>query len=238
MSGHTARLSGNRLLAYLEDQDAAAVLLDLLEPVECPLKMELAAPGKVMPFVYFLDEGVASIVAQSPEGFHVEAGLVGREGYVLPSVAIGDDRATNLCQIQVAGRGHRIAVADFHRAMDASHPMRNLCHRFLQTIFVQVACTALSNAVHQTDERLTRWLLMCHDRSASDDIAITHEFMATMLGVRRPTVTTVLHVLEGNGFIRNDRGYVQIRNRPAMEEFAGDSYGKPEEEYRRLIGAL
>ena len=193
-------------------------------------------PDEVIPFVYFLDEGITSVVAKSPEGLNIEAGFIGREGFVIPGVALGAATVPNLCQVQIAGRGHRITVSEFRVAMETNRALRDLCLLFAQTLIIQTACTALSNAVHQTDERLARWLLMCHDRSPSDDIALTHEFMAVMLGTRRPTVTTALHVLEGNGFIRNERGYVHIRNRAAMERFAGDSYGKPEEEYRKLIG--
>ena len=200
--------------------------------------MVLAEPDEIIPFVYFLDEGIASVVAQSPEGLNIEAGFIGRKGFVIPGVALGADTVPSLCQMQVAGHGHRIASSEFREAMESSRALRDLCLRFVQTVLVQTACTALSNTVHQIDERLTRWLLMCHDRSSSDDLALTHEFMSVMLGTRRPTVTTALHVLQGNGFIRNERGYVQIRNRAAMERFAGDSYGKPEEEYRKLIGPL
>jgi CRP-like cAMP-binding protein len=110
--------------------------------------------------------------------------------------------------------------------------------RFAQVQGVQTAFTALSNAVHPINERLARWLLMCHDRHDSDEIPLTHEFLSLMLAVRRPSVTTALHVLEGNRFIRAERGHVTIRNRTALEEFAGDGYGKPEAEYRRLIGPM
>ncbi len=237
MSGYSAQPTGNRLLAYLKDHDAAA-LLDRLEPVDCPLRMVLVEPDEIIPFVYFLDQGIASVVAQSSEGHNIEAGFIGREGFVIPGVALGADTVPNLCQMQVAGHGHRITVSEFRLALEGNRAVRDLCLRFAQTIIVQTACTALSNTVHQIDERLTRWLLMCHDRSPSDDIALTHEFMSVMLGTRRPTVTTALHALEGNGFIHNVRGYVQIRNRAAMERFAGDAYGKPEEEYRKLIGPL
>ena len=140
--------------------------------------------------------------------------------------------------MQVAGHGWRIAVSEFREAMESNRAVRDLCLRFAQTLIVQTACTALSNAVHQIDERLARWLLMCHDRSPSDDLALTHEFMSVMLGTRRPSVTNALHVLEGNGFIRNERGYIQIKNRAAMESFAEDCYGNPEKEYRKLIGPL
>lgn len=103
---------------------------------------------------------------------------------------------------------------------------------------MQTSYTALSNAVHPVDERLARWLLMCHDRVDGDELALTHEFLSLMLAVRRPSVTTALHVLEGNRFITAERGYITIRDRRRLEEFAGDAYGRPEAEYKRLIGPM
>ena len=108
----------------------------------------------------------------------------------------------------------------------------------MQTLTLQTAHTALANGMHQIDERLTRWLLMVDDRSDGGEFALTHEFMSTMLGVRRPSVTTSLHVLEGNGFIRAERGNILIVDRAAMERFAGDSYGKPEAAYARTVGDM
>ena len=123
-------------------------------------------------------------------------------------------------------------------AMNESQALHEMLLRFAYVTTVQASFTLLSNAVHQVDERLARWLLMCHDRLESDDIRLTHEFMSLMLAVRRPSVTNALHTLEGNGFIELTRGYVFIRNRRALEEFAGDAYGKPEAEYNRLLGSL
>jgi CRP-like cAMP-binding protein len=108
--------------------------------------------------------------------------------------------------------------------------------RFAHAMTVQAHYTGLSNAVHPIDERLARWLLMCDDRTDGGKLELTHDFLSIMLAVRRPSVTTALHVLEGNGFIRSERGCIIIRNRRALEEFAGDAYGKPEAEYRRLMG--
>ena len=110
--------------------------------------------------------------------------------------------------------------------------------RFVQALSTQTAFTALSNAVHQIDERLARWILMCDDRLDGADMPLTHEFMSIMLAVRRPSVTTALHILEGNRLIRAERGCIVVRDRAGLEEFAGDSYGVPEREYERLIGPL
>jgi hypothetical protein len=110
--------------------------------------------------------------------------------------------------------------------------MRNFCY----LVGVQAAYTALSNAVHQVDERLARWLLMCHDRTATDEISLTHEFLSLMLAVRRPSVTTAIHMLEGNRFISAERGFITIRDREGLEEFAADAYGGPEREYETILG--
>lgn len=95
----------------------------------------------------------------------------------------------------------------------------------------------MSNAVHQVDERLARWLMMAHDRLRQNEFEITHDYMAVMLAVRRPSVTTALHVLEGNRFIRAERGSIIMRDRAAMAEFCRDAYGQPEAEYVSLFGS-
>ena len=200
--------------------------------------MAIADADQPIAFAHFLESGVASIVAISPEGQKAEAGIIGREGFVHPAVVLGSDSIPHNIQIQIPGASNRIARADLLAAVEASPTLRQTLLLFAQVNTVQIAFTTLSNAVHQVDERLARWLLMCHDRADSDDIALTHEFMGVMLAVRRVSVTNALHVLEGNGFIELARGFVIIRNRAALEEFASDGYGRSEAEYRRLLGPL
>ena len=106
------------------------------------------------------------------------------------------------------------------------------------TLWTQSTYTALSNAMHHVEERLARWILMCHDRVDGDRIELTHDFIAVMLGVRRPSVTTALHLLEGNKLIYSERGIVTVRDRLELEVFAADAYGIPEREYARVIGQL
>ena len=143
MIGHPSQPPGNRLLAYLRKHDAAA-LLDHIEPIDLPLKMVLIEPDEVIPFVYFLDEGIASVVARSPEGFNIEVGFIGREGFVLPGVALGATTVPNLCEVQIAGHGHRIAVSEFREAMEGDRVLRDLCLRFAQTVIV-------GHALHRAD---------------------------------------------------------------------------------------
>jgi CRP-like cAMP-binding protein len=101
---------------------------------------------------------------------------------------------------------------------------------------VQIAATALADGRYNVNERLARWLLMCHDR-LGDELALTHDFLALMLGVRRPSVTDALHVLEGERLIKADRARIQVRDRLGLEQFAGEAYGVPEAEYRRLFSS-
>ena len=227
----------NRLLALMAPDDFAR-LSPHLGPVEMERGYLLAAPEVPIPTVYFVESGVVSIVATSPEGLEIEAGIFGREGFG-PSAPLMDvDRISTRTYTQVPGDAWAVPTAAFTTAVGESASLRNLLGRYVQTLILQTAQTALSNGVHPIDERLARWLLMVDDRVDGGEFPLTHEFMAIMLGVRRPSVTTSLHVLEGNHFIRSQRGRVQIVNRAAMEQFAGDSYGKPEAAYLRTLGPM
>jgi len=166
----------------------------------------------------------------------VEGGMFGHDGFSPVQAAIGSDTSPHEVVMQAAGHGLRIALAAFQIALKQSPHFAHVLACYTQALSIQVTFTALSNATHSVDERLARWLLMCHDRMNGDELLLTHDYIALMLAVRRPSVTTSLHVLEGNHFIRSERGRIVIRDRAAMEEFAHDAYGRPEEEYRRLVG--
>ena len=227
----------NRLLALLPPADFD-LLAPRLEPVQLPLRTVMAEPDQPVEHVYFMERGLGSILAISAEGQQAEAGIFGRDGFAPTALAFGADRTINSIVVQAEGDGHRITRAELVETMGQSPALATMLALYIQTLQYQSGFTALSNAVHPVDERLARWLLMCHDRSDGDEMAVTHEFLSAMLAVRRPTVTTALHVLEGNGFIAAERGYITMRDREAMERFAQDAYGKPEAEYRRLIGSM
>ncbi len=228
---------GNRLLRLLSEADFQRIARHL-EPLDLPIKYKLAEVSQTIGYGYFLRSGIGSIVVGSPEGQRAEAGLFGREGWAPPPLAMGSKTSPYDIFMQVAGDGHRIERDALLEAMEQSATLRTLLSLFVQTLTTQTAFTALSNAVHHVDERLARWILMCHDRVDGDEIHLTHEFLSLMLAVRRPSVTTALHVLEGNRFIRAERGTITIRDRQALEAFAADTYGKPEKEYRQLIGSM
>jgi len=209
-----------------------------IEPVDLPRSMVVATPDEPVDHVYFPNSGILSVIAISPQGNRAEAGLFGRDGFSPTCAALGIDRSALEVFVQVPGEGLRLPYPSFLAALERSSEFRSLLLKFVHCLAIQTAFTSLSNAVHQIDKRLARWLLMCHDRTESDEIALTHEFISLMLAVRRPSVTTALHELEGSGFIRAERGYLTMRNRIGLEAFAADAYGQPEREYQRLIGPI
>ncbi|ESZ05751.1 hypothetical protein X737_35335 [Mesorhizobium sp. L48C026A00] len=123
-------------------------------------------------------------------------------------------------------------------ALSESTTLKALLLLYVQTLYIQTSYTALVNARSKLDERLARWLLMCHDRVRGDRLAITHEFMSVMLGVRRPGVTVAIQELEGRGLIRATRGEIVIRDRDGLFQLADGTYSEPEREYRRLLGKI
>lgn len=225
---------GNKLLALLPFDDYRQMANDLSD-VSLPAGTKLAEEGARIDHVYFLTRGIGSILARTPEGQTVEAGVFGSEGYVPTSAIAGIEISSFDVIIQLEAYASRIPYERFRYWMRENDSFSKLMIRSIEAFAVQLAYTAVSNAVHDITERLARWLLMCHDRVDGDEIALTHEFLSTMLAVRRPSVTTSLHILEGNGYIRSERGHITIRDRGALEEFARDAYGKPEREYERLM---
>ncbi len=227
--------SSNRLLAALSRAD-----LGLLQPhlKHGPLKLrqDLECPDRRIDYVYFPDGGFASVVAVQANDTRVEVGLIGYEGMTGTSILLGSDRTPHSTYIQAAGQGQRIRTLKLRQAMEASKSLRMLLLRYVQVFMVQTAHTAISNARGRLDARLARWILMAHDRVRDETLPLTHEFLSLMLGVRRAGVTEALHSLESQKLIYTGTGRVTLRNRKGIERIAGNSYGTPEAELRRLIG--
>lgn len=237
MSGPAQPEMRNKLLSILPAADYAQVVAGL-EHVDLPRFMILAEAGQPIDYVYFLTSGIGSLVATTPDGNHAEAGIFGFDGY-LPTSAMADvELSSHDIHVQIAGDGYRMSYGTFRHWMDENRNFSRVVLRSIEAFSVQLAHTAVSNAVHEVNQRLARWLLMCHDRVTGNEIPITHEFISHMLAVRRPSVTVALQTLEGEHFIESERGLITIRNRPGLEQFAHDAYGKPEREYRRLMKDL
>ncbi|RZI54344.1 MAG: Crp/Fnr family transcriptional regulator [Pseudomonas sp.] len=228
---------GNRLLQALRPNDFA-LIASHFSLVELDRGAVLVTADEPITAAWFLKSGLSSIIAMSRDTQGVEVGLAGRDGMVGLPLLLDCDRTPHRIFMQVGGSAYRIGADQLRTALDTSATLRKCLLRYVQVYATQTTYTALSNAAHTVEERLARWLLMSHDRQEGDAIALTHDFIALMLGVRRPTVTIALHSLEGLGFIRATRGLVTIRRRRELEEFADGAYGTPEAEYERLIGPL
>jgi CRP-like cAMP-binding protein len=229
-----ASFSRNHLLSILPADDFES-LRPHLERVQLNVRDVLEEPNQPIAHIYFPEPAVASVVAVLPSGERMEVGLFGPEGMSGRAVILGTDRSPLQCFVQVAGNGIRIKADHLRAVLESSATLHKLLLRYAQVFAIQVAYTALSNGRQTIDERLARWLLMCHDRVDGDVIQVTHEFLALMLGVRRAGVTTAIHILEGAKIIRANRGRIEILDRAELQEGAGECYGVPEAEYERLI---
>ncbi|MFF0952933.1 Crp/Fnr family transcriptional regulator [Rhizobium leguminosarum] len=226
----------NGLIKLLPDEERRS-FTEHLERVYLPQGHQIAQAGKALESVYFLSSGIGSVLAVSDGGLKAEAGMFGREGFAPTASSVGANTNPYDIVIQVEGFAHRLPVVLFQEIVAENRVFADLLSRYLYVFAAQVAYTALANAAFKIDQRLARWLLMCHDRLVADNMPITHQFISLMLAVRRPSVTTALHMLEGDGLIRSDRGRVVLRDRPGLEEYSAGSYGQPEQEYRVLLQA-
>jgi CRP-like cAMP-binding protein len=215
-----------------------ASLLPHLQLVAMPLLMEMERPNRRIETVYFMEAGIASVVAVRPDKTKVEVGLIGPEGMSGTAVILGGDQSPHSTYIQAAGEGRRIAADELREAMKASESLRTMLLKFVQVFMVQTAHTAIANARAHIDQRLARWLLMAHDRTGDNTLPLTHEFLSLMLGVRRAGVTMALQSLKRQKLIDSGRNQIVILNRKGIERAAGGSYGIPEKEYRRLVGKV
>ena len=225
----------NNLLAALPSKDFEA-LSARLEFLEMPENASLEVAHEPIDFVYFIETGVASIVASSPTNLKIEIGLVGFEGMSGASIVLGDTENPFDCYMQIAGTAHRVATDDFVELLSASRSMERFFMKYSRLLAIQNGYTTLAAGKVKFENRLARWLLMLHDRMQGDHFNVTHDFLALMLGSHRPAATIALQVLEGEGAIRNNRKSVLIRDRALLERIAGGTYGLAEREYERLIG--
>lgn len=216
----------NRLLATLAPEDFNR-LAPALEPVPLVLHDVLIAPHRPITQAYFVEDGLVSLVADTREG-RIEIGLTGREGFVGVPLALGSETTPHTAIVQAGGEALRIAAGALEEALDASAGLRRVLGRYVQSLIVQVGQTVYANADLTVEGRLARWILMTHDRLEQDDLPLTHEALSKMLGVRRPTVTTATHVLEGAGMIRARRGRITVIDREKLEDLAGSIYGAAE----------
>lgn len=220
----------NQLLSSLPSEDFA-ILAPLMTPVDLPRREVLVGPEMPIERSYFLEHGIASVIASTVEGTQTEIALIGREGLIDVTSILGGKSSPLEVFMQVEGDALCIQAAALQRAMTENRSLEKRLLRYAQNFLVQVSFSVVAAASLPLRSRLARWLLMCHDRIDGDDFPITHEFISLMLNVRRSGVTEAVQALEGSGAIRARRGVVTIRDRAILLDIAGEGYGQPETHY-------
>jgi CRP-like cAMP-binding protein len=213
----------NIILLSIVDSDYAA-LRPHLEYVELPNHMVLHEAGDKLEFAYFPNSGLISLVVAMKDGKTVEAGVVGNEGYTGIPAAVGLRRSPLQAIVQITGDGFRVAVGPLQQVLESTPHLQLLLNRFAVLQGMQVAQTAGCNRLHGLEQRLARWLLMTQDRVDSESLPITHDFLATMLGTNRSSVSLAAGVLQREKSIEYTHGAVTIVNRKKLEEFACECY--------------
>ena len=215
----------NELLLTVPDKEFRSVRAHL-QFVNLPHHFTLHQPHRTVQFAHFPNGGLISLVVDLKDGRSVEAGLLGNEGASGMAGILGLSRSPLREIVQIAGDGFRVRVDVLRDLLRAAPALQAILSRYAAGLAMQVAQTAACNRLHKIEERLARWLLIAQDRLDSGIVPITHDFLATMLGTDRPSVTLAAGILQRNGMIAYARGSVKIVNRKKLESFACECYAQ------------
>jgi CRP-like cAMP-binding protein len=224
----------NSILRRLPESDLKR--LGPLERMNLALRQPLEVANAPNEYVYFIEDGVASMVWDSSERGATEICLIGLEGMTGIGILYEDTQTPFETFMQVEGAAQRCETRKLDELWRDSTALRTAVARYARAVSIQASATAVINARFNLNERLARWLLMISDRTGAT-FNITHEFIAVMLAVTRPGVTLALQALEGLHLIRASRGAIEIVDRAGLEKFTRGAYGLPEREQNRLLGA-
>lgn len=227
--------SASDLLAALSPKDWQRLVPEMTS-VELPLGQVLYESGATLTHLYFPTTAIVSLLQVLENGASAEIAVVGREGVVGIALFMGGETTPSRAVVQSAGVCYklraRVIKAEFARA----GPVMQLMLRYTQALITQMAQTAVCNRHHSLEQQLCRWLLLCLDRLGSNELVMTHELMANMLGVRREGVTEAARKLQHQGLIRYTRGRITVLDRRGLEMSACECYAVVKEEYDRLLG--
>jgi CRP-like cAMP-binding protein len=226
----------NRLLSALAVADRSG-LESYLERVELARGRVLHAAGERIDLIWLPETMVVSLRVGLAGGAAVEVGTVGCEGFIGHAVLLGDRTTTIESVVQVPGSGLSLPVDAFQAVLNTSSDFHQLAGRSTRAFFLQVALVAACNRLHRAEQRIARWLLMTQDRVGADELLLTHEFLAEMLGATRSTATLALGTLQRAHLVHTAWGRITILNRAGLEAASCECYAATRAEYERLLGA-
>ena len=227
----------NRLLAALPDAEWKR-WLPQLEPVDMPLGQVLYESGSRLAHVYFPTISIVSLLYVMEDGASAEIAVVGNEGIVGISLFMGGESTPSRALVQSAGRGFRLRADVMLQEFNRAGPVLHLLLRYTQALITQMAQTAVCNRHHSVDQQLCRWLLLSLDRLDTNDLVMTQELIANMLGVRREGVTEAAGHLQHAGLIHYRRGHLTVIDRAGLEQRTCECYAVVKKEYDRLLPPL
>ena len=225
----------NRILASLPPEAYERILPDL-KTVPLRFRIALREPGDLMPYVYFPNTGVISMLTVMEDGDAVEVATIGNEGMADLFVFLGLEQSDTRLLIQVPGTALRMESTRFREHVKQIPALRVLLGQYAVAMFALVAQSAACNRKHPMIERCARWLLMTHDRVGAQAFPMTHNFLAEMLGVRRPSVSVAAETLQDAGLITYHRGVITVLDRPGLEAASCECYRLIQERFDRLPG--
>jgi CRP-like cAMP-binding protein len=224
----------NHLLAALPDAEQQR-WLPQLESVEMPLGLVLYESGATLSHVYFPTTAIVSLLYVMENGASAEIAVVGNEGIVGISLFMGGESTPSRAVVQSAGKGFRLRAQMVKDEFNRAGPVLHLLLRYTQALITQMAQTAVCNRHHSLDQQLCRWLLLSLDRLQHNELVMTQELIANMLGVRREGVTEAATKLQEEGFIRYSRGRITVLDRAGLEIRTCECYAVVKKEYDRLL---
>ena len=233
---HPHHFSDNRILASLPAEEYER-LLPHLEEVRLNLGDVISRPNEEIEYVYFNMRGTISVCAVMEDGSQVEIGVIGNEGMFGLPIFFKTSTAPLQAIVQMPDGAVRMRAEAFSREVEKCEHLRELLLHYAQAFFMQAAQNAACNRLHPLDGRLARWLLMCQDRTKSELLQLTHEFISILLGVRRAGVSTIASKLKDEGLIDYQRGFIRIRDRKGLEKFSCECYAIIRKEFDRLLNA-
>jgi len=226
--------SANDLLTSLPPAEWTRIAPEL-EAVELPLGKVLYESGATMSHVYFPTTAIVSLLYVMEDGASAEIAVVGHEGVVGIALFMGGETTPSRAVVQSAGQGYRLRASVIKDEFNRSGPVMHLLLRYTQALITQMAQTAVCNRHHSLDQQLCRWLLLSLDRLSGNELVMTQELIANMLGVRREGVTEAALKLARLGLIRYARGHITVLDRPALEGRVCECYSVVKKEYDRLL---